>query len=196
MPAAATALGGNPDSLPEAFWEDRKKRFGMDLKTFLPAVPHLQSQFAAGARNLAASLEDNRHFVGGDHPGHADLTLYMIMRFVQLAGISPADYGDQVAAWFDRVEAIGHGEFEEWTAEQAIQHACDNAPVDTCAVTPGHNWSAGQQVSVRTDSPDPAKVEGTLIGLDDERISIARQDPRAGEVHVHFPRMGQVLSPV
>ena len=196
MPAAGTALGGNPDSLPDAFWEDRKKRFGMDRKTFLPAVPHLQSQFAAGASYLAASLADGRRFVGGEEPGHADLTLYMIMRFVQLAGIAAADYGQQVASWFDRVEAIGNGDFEQWTAQQAIQYAHDNAPTDPCEVTPGQGWSAGQRVSIRTDSPDPAAVEGTLIGLNDERISIARHDSQAGDVHVHFPRMGQILSAI
>ena len=46
------------------------------------------------------------------------------------------------------------------------------------------------------ECPDPAAVQGTLAGLSDERISIARKDERAGEVHVHFPRMGQILAPV
>lgn len=195
MPAAGTALGGNPDSLPDAFWEDRKKRFGMDRKTFLPAVPHLQSQFAAGASYLAAALDDGRRFIGGEAPGHADLTMYMIMRFVQLAAIAPADYGNAVAAWFERVEAIGNGDMEQWTPEQAIAHAKDNSPVDHCEVTDGHGWTAGQQVSVRTESPDPASVEGVLVGLNNDRISLAREDSRAGLVHVHFPRMGQILSP-
>ncbi|PLW68039.1 glutathione S-transferase family protein [Pseudohalioglobus lutimaris] len=196
MPAAGTALGANPDSLPDAFWEDRKKRFGMDRKTFLPAIPHLQSQFAAGASYLAGALDDGRAFIAGDAPGHADLTLYMIMRFVQLAAIAPADYGNKVAAWYERVEAIGNGDFEQWTPEQAIHHARDNTPTAPCEVSAGQGWSAGQQVSIRTESPDPATVEGTLIGLNDERISIAREDPQAGAVHVHFPRMGQILSPV
>ncbi|KAA1192405.1 glutathione S-transferase family protein [Pseudohalioglobus sediminis] len=195
MPAAGTALGGNADSLPEEFWLDREKRFGMDRKTFLPAVPHMQSQFAAGAQYLVAALADGRDFIAGDTVGHADLTLYMIVRFVQLSGIQPADLSAAVAEWYQRVEAIGWGDLESWTAEQAIQHALENTPVDACAVAPGQGWEAGQRVSVRTESPDPAAVEGTLVGLDDARISIARDDPKAGLVHVHFPRMGQILTP-
>jgi len=33
-------------------------------------------------------------------------------------------------------------------------------------------------------------IEGTLYGATKSRISIARQDARAGKVVVHFPRLG------
>jgi glutathione S-transferase len=121
--------GQTHDSLPGEFWQDREKRFGMDRKIFLPAVPHMQAQFLAGTRLLLSSLEEGRQFVAGDAPGHADFALFMNVRFVQLSGTQPADLGSEIAAWY-------------------------------------------------------------------ERISIARRDERAGEVHVHFPRMGQILAPM
>lgn len=195
MPAAGTALGSNADMLPEEFWQDREKRFGMNRKAFLPAVPHMQAQFSAGAHYVAASLADGRLFIGGDAPGHADMTLFMIVKFVQLSGRQPADLGADVAGWYERVEAIGFGDVQEWTAQQAIEHASQMTPAEQCEVAPGSGFAAGQRVTVKTESPDPAKVEGELVGLNNERISLSRQDPLAGNVVVHLPRMGQVISP-
>ena len=34
------------------------------------------------------------------------------------------------------------------------------------------------------------EIAGTLVGLDDDEVVIARDDARAGRVHVHFPRIG------
>ena len=36
-------------------------------------------------------------------------------------------------------------------------------------------------------------MTGTLVGLTADRISIARSDPRAGDVVVHFPRAGFIV---
>ncbi len=195
MPSVGVALGSNPDVVPPEFWEDRKTRFGMDPETFLPMVPHLASQFAAGANLLAQALSDGRSFIGGDQAGHADFALYMNIRFVGFAGHKPTDFGKGIAAWYDRVAAIGDGTHEDWTTEQAIAHAAAITPVQDFAIAPDRGFSAGDTVSVKTESPDRAAVSGTLIGLDDRRITIARDDNRAGRVHVHFPRLGQVILP-
>ena len=196
MPAVGVALGTNPEIVDENFWQDRAKRFGMDPKTFLPAVPHLTSQFHAGGELVKSALADGRTFVGGEEAGHADFALWVNIQFVRFAGVGPETFGEQVATWYQRVEAIGHGDFEEWTAEQAIDHAKENGPVGGCAVAADSGFEAGQKVSVKTESPDPATVEGTLVGLSNTRISLSRTDERAGEVNVHLPRLGQVLRPV
>lgn len=195
MPSVGVALGSNPEVVPPAFWEDRKTRFGMNPETFLPTVPHLASQFAAGANLLEEILGDGRDFVGGDQAGHADFALYMNVRFVGFAGHKPADLGESIADWYDRVAAIGEGTSELWTGEQAIAHASAFTPIHDSAIAPDRGFKAGDMVSVKTESPDPAAVSGTLIGLDDRRIILARDDDRAGRVHVHFPRLGQVLLP-
>jgi hypothetical protein len=43
-------------------------------------------------------------------------------------------------------------------------------------------------VAATDTGTDP--IEGALYGAAPDRISIARQDPRAGKVVVHFPRLG------
>lgn len=195
MPAVGTALGTNPDALPDAFWEDRGRRFGMQRETFLPMVPHLQGQFRAGAQVLEDALADGRAFIGGDDPGHADFALYVNIKFVEFSGVQPGDFGADVADWFDRVAALGDGNRETWSADQAIKHAGESNPAGGWSVAEDSGFDAGQTVSVTTDSPDPAAVEGALVGLDDSRIVLSREHERTGEVNVHFPRLGQIVKP-
>lgn len=195
MPAVGTALGTDPTIVSEEFWADRARRFGMDREKFLPAVPHLVGQFEAGAALLAEILADGRDYVSGSSPGHADLLLYMNIRFVGFSGRKPGDYGSAIQAWYDRIDAIGYGEFEAWTGEQAIALAAGSEPTGESEVEAGSGFQAGDRVAVKTETPDPAAVAGTLVGLSKRRISIERTDDRAGKVHVHFPRLGQILAP-
>ena len=194
MPAVGTALGTDPSIVSDEFWEDRAKRFGMNREKFLPMVPHLVGQFNSGAELVAEALSDGRDYIGGEQPGHADLMLYMNIRFVGFAGRKPSDFGSQVAAWFNRIDAIGYGDFEEWTTKQAIAHARELVPFGDYEVETGHGFSAGDAVSIKTESPDRATVNGTLLGLNNRQITIERTDDTAGKLHVHFPRLGQILT--
>ncbi len=195
MPAVGVALGTNPDIVSEEFWEDRAKRFGMDRRKFLPMVPHLTGQFEAGAALVAEALADGRDYISGDAAGHADLMLYMNIRFAGFAGRKPSDFGSAVAAWYDRIDDIGYGNFEEWTGQQAIAYANASQPVGSGSVDQNFGFSEGDRVSVKTETPDPATVNGMLIGLNDREIIIQREDEQAGTLHIHFPRLGQILSP-
>jgi glutathione S-transferase len=196
IPAVGTALGGSPASaFPDDFWADRAARFGIQKEAFLQAEPHLKAQFVAGAQVLAAALEDGRAFIGGDAAGHADFILYMNVNFAGMAGVQASDYGPQVGAWFDRVTAIGFGDVEQWSPEQAIQHAAESDPIGGGAVAQGSGFKQDQPVIVGIDAPDPAEVEGNLVALDDTQMCLSREDSRAGKVHVHFPRMGMTLRP-
>lgn len=195
MPAVGTALGTDPSIVSSEFWADRAKRFGMDREKFLPAVPHLVGQFEAGAALLAESLSDGRDYVCGTSPGHADLLLYMNIRFVGFAGRQPSDYGLAVKSWYERIDTIGYGDFEEWTGEQAIALAARSEPAGEYEVEAGSGFQSGDSVAIKTETPDPAAVSGKLIGLSKRRISIERMDDKAGKVHVHFPRLGQILTP-
>lgn len=195
MPAVGTALGTNPSVVPEEFWNDRAKRFGMNPKTFLPAVPHLTAQFHAGAALLANALSDGRKFIGGDQAGHADFALYVNVQFIRFAGILADDFGSPISDWYSRVEEIGYGEFEEWDPAKAISHARACEPIGDCTFVEGSGFELGQIVKIKTDSPDPATIAGELVGFNDRRVTIARTNDTAGKLHVHFPRLGQILTP-
>lgn len=195
MPAVAVALGTDPNIVDEDFWADRAGRFGMTQEGFLPMVPHLTGQFDGGAELVRDALADGRRFLAGDAPGHADFALFANIVFVGWAGRTPADFGPDIAAWSERIEAIGEGDCEQWSREQAIAHAAETDASGDYAVDESVGFAKGQTVSVTTESPDPAAVTGKLIGLDHRHIVLAREDGQAGRVHVHLPRIGQVIAP-
>jgi hypothetical protein len=57
-------------------------------------------------------------------------------------------------------------------------------------VASGLGFEEGQAVTVAATDYGTDPVAGTLVGLGTDEVVIARDDPRAGRVHVHFPRHG------
>ena len=51
-------------------------------------------------------------------------------------------------------------------------------------------------VSVTAESFGPEPSVGVLVAATRTHYSLRRSDPRAGTVHVHFPRVGYVLNKV
>ena len=51
-------------------------------------------------------------------------------------------------------------------------------------------FEPGQAVSVAATDYGSDPVSGALVGLSTDEVVVRRQDPRAGTVHVHFPRFG------
>ena len=49
---------------------------------------------------------------------------------------------------------------------------------------------AGAQVTVNALDYGADPVAGRLVGLSLDEVVLQRDDPRAGRVHVHFPRIG------
>ena len=94
--------------------------------------------------------------------------------------------------------AIGHGKFSEISSGDAIQLAKSSKPEavkDAVAFETGGIELGGQAQAMPVDSGlDP--VTGDLLQASTAEIVIRRTDPRAGTVHVHFPRFGyQLLKP-
>jgi hypothetical protein len=53
----------------------------------------------------------------------------------------------------------------------------------------------GSLVRVRADDNGQEVTEGVLLHLAADEIALRREDARAGEVVVHFPRLGYDLRP-
>jgi glutathione S-transferase len=98
-------------------------------------------------------------------------------------------------AFVARMDAIGHGKFTEISSGDAIQIARSAKPVavkDPVALETGGIALGGEASAMPTDSGlDP--VKGELMSASADEIVIRRTDPRAGIVHVHFPRFGYQL---
>lgn len=198
MAHVGAALGAMPaGALPEAFIADRKGRFGLDMAALARATPHLTTQALTAAHWLDASLADGRSFVGGEAPGHADLAFYSNIWFVRGNPFAAETTATilalpHLAAWYDRVAALGHGTRSVITAADAIAiaAAATPAPVTGRIDAP---FTAGQPVAVRTDGSGDAPSLGRLAQCDATGIIIHRDGARCGTVAVHFPRLGQMV---
>ena len=52
----------------------------------------------------------------------------------------------------------------------------------------------GDRVKVSADEPVKTPIEGEIVSHSVDHIAIRRRDPTLGEVVVHFPRMGYLVS--
>jgi glutathione S-transferase len=187
------------EALPPGFAEDRKNRFvGFDFDAMPTYAPHLETQVLATAHWLDMILADGRPYIGGDEAGHGDFALYSNLWFLKImpfaAEFAAKALGSaKVSAWYDRVTAIGQGHQKEATAEDAIIAAQDALPTQVVGSVEG--FSANQRVAIRTEQSGDAPVVGTLLRCDGSGITVRRTSERAGEINVHFPRLGQIVSP-
>ncbi len=186
-----------PGALPDSFIADRKGRFGLDMTQLSKATPHLTAQALTAAHWLDATLADGRAFVGGDAAGHGDLAFYSNIWFVRNIPFAAETTATimahpHLAAWFERMIAMGHGMRSEIGADAAIAVAASAEP----AAGAGHvdsPFAMGQPVQVKTDGSGDAPVAGNLLQLGPAGIVIERTGARCGRVAVHFPRLGQMV---
>ena len=199
--AVAVVLGTAADDLPEDFARDRVSiYFGPEarLEDLVAALPHRLAQLQAQLAWLDDALPPGSDFFCGDLPGQRDALAWYLCWF--LAGRHPrgramVDRHPRLAAWYPRMEAVGNGQAEAMTGEEALALGKAREPATGPGAAEGpEGLSAGDRVGVRpeTRGPDP-EVEGELLALDAERIVLRREDPEVGMVAVHFPRVGYRL---
>jgi hypothetical protein len=89
------------------------------------------------------------------------------------------------------MDAFGHGTSDPLESGAAIaiaRGAVADTPAGTLLDT--HGIAIGERVTVAATDTGVDPIEGTLSAATADRISIMREDPRAGTVAVHFPRIG------
>ena len=76
------------------------------------------------------------------------------------------------------------------TSEEAIAVAASARGHAATVVAEGQPFAGGTEVTVVASDYAHDEIVGAVVGLDDDEVVIARDDARAGRVHVHFPRIG------
>ena len=97
-----------------------------------------------------------------------------------------------VAAWLKRVLGFGHGAASKLDAASAIEIARNATPAalpSEASLLPA-GFQLGQQVAIAATDYGVDPVVGELLFAGTEELILRREDPRAGVVHVHFPRVG------
>ena len=101
--------------------------------------------------------------------------------------------GPHIGSWYARMAAIGHGENSEISGANAIAIANAATPAEALGSVEG--WQHGQSVMIRTEQSGDDPVSGSLLRCDDGGITVRRVSEKAGEINVHFPRIGQIVTP-
>lgn len=141
---------------------------------------------------IAAQLSRHGPWLFGAAPCIADFSVAHCLWFIRRATPVAAllDAYPPVGPWLDRVLAIGHHAHQEISSTEAIGVAAAASGHAPSTVASGQGFEAGETVTVAATDYGTDPIVGALVGLSDHETVIRRVDPRAGTVHVHFPRFG------
>lgn len=194
-------LGSAGDNLPADFAADRGRLYlgenwSAALKQANADLPHLVAQMRAPLQWLEYQLSDDRPYLGGTTATAIDAQVYHCLWFIKGrwgGGPSLLAQFDRVNRWMDRIEAIGHGQRQELSAESALITAASHE--STCprhvAEHDPQGLEVGQPVFISPDvNGGEQAVAGTVRMADALTIAIERESESSGQVVVHFPRSG------
>ena len=186
------------DAAPEA-----AQAFAADRAAMRSGAPRQLPGDAAAAyksylRRLADML-DSQDYLLGEAPCIADFAAYHPLWFTRTQVPVLADILNStpaVLAWMDRLQAFGHGDIQKLSAAEAIALCAasdEGFPLHDSRFQDEHGIPLGSQVTIAAESFGTEPTQGELVGASRTRYTLQRQDPRAGTVLVHFPRIGYVL---
>lgn len=196
---AAHILAANPDAAATLVADRTAMRGGAPRMHPFDATPAYKSYL----RRIATMVEA-QPFALGEHASVADFSLYHALWFTRnipaIAGI--LDATPAVLAWMDRIQAFGHGSMQKSNATesiaacatfQGVNHLFD---VKNEVFQDEHGIPLGSQVSIKAESFGLEETQGELVAATRTRYTLRRHDARAGNVNVHFPRIGFTLKKV
>jgi glutathione S-transferase len=192
--AVGYTFGKNVDYLPDAFLADRAALRGapLDREALKQAVPLAEQELATQVAWVERGLS-TAPFVNGVTPGSGDFTLYSTLWFARNGRFDFSPF-PATTAWLERMKAFGQGTRTEITPDEAIALATGVQPAaltyESASPDPS-GLAVGQHVSV---SPEMlghgTAVQGALVGINAQRLTLVHRSERCGLVHVHFPRVG------
>lgn len=178
----------------QAFVADRAAMRGGAARL---AASDAAATYKSYLRRLASMLHGQSYLLGAQ-PCLADFAAYHPLWFTlertpAVAGILEAT--PDVKAWMARMQAIGHGTPGKCSAQEALQaaHSATPAALTDELFQDEHGIPLGSTVTVAADHFGTEPTEGELMAATRTRYTLRRIDPRAGTVHVHFPRVGFTL---
>ena len=140
-------------------------------------------------------LAKGRAFLITDEVGRAaDLAVYHGLWFLSAMPIDCSTILEpypSIKSWMKRVDGLGTAMNESMTPREAIDVARRSVPAKprTSRVMK-FDPSLGSMIAVRPEEFRTQEVVGEIVLLDQNEIAICRKSKDAGEVTVHFPRIG------
>ena len=183
---------------------ERLKAFGADRAAMMAGArsggpADLKVQLLTYLDRLEHMLADGRPFLLGALVSIADFSTAQSIWFIRMAPpvAELLEPYRRLLAWYERIEAGGHGSPRHMTSGEALQIAqASTGPFAPAEFDATQGFAAGDEVLVTPTDYAHDSVAGRLVGLDAGEVVVERSDPRAGTVHVHFPRIGfQIKKP-
>ncbi len=199
QPKGAAHMFGAEPAVGKAFGEDRKAMTA-NMTRLRPG--DATSAYRSYLRRIANMVEEHDYLFGAA-PCVADFATYHPLWFTRhrvtpmadILAITPA-----VGEWMDRLAAIGQGVADKLSADDAIAVAEAAQPhlpgqnlLTDSAFQDDHGIPLHTQVTITAETFGPEPTQGELVAATRTHYTLRRTDPRAGLVHVHFPRIGYVL---
>ncbi len=182
-----------------AFMKDRAQLSG-DRAPVQVDPAAAEAHFIECLQSLEESLDQD--FLFGPQPSIADFSVYHCLWFIAgnaLNGKLISEFPG-VGRFLGRMAAFGHGTLSELGAEAALAEGKATEPVSPSAagVDPriSNGLTVGADVSVSADDYGRNPISGKLVHWTTHEVVIAREDPEAGSIMVHFPNMGFEVAPV
>lgn len=201
--AVGVVMGQIADQLPDAFKKDRSEFSGrnFDAAMLKATTPFARDQLYASLSHAEAMLADKRPYLLGDQPTLADVAVYNPVWFVRQRlspTAPPLDRLPLLGDWAARMARFGHGVNSELSGPDALEIARAATPDKPAGVDAGDpsGLKAGAKVAVTPDDTGKIPVNGELVTLTAHEIAVRRNDEKAGEVVVHFPRAGYIVTAV
>lgn len=199
--SSGLVIGVNLRQFPPDLMADRAKFFKgfMDLDLLEENVPHLKTQLRAHARIIEDQLGDGRLFWLGEQPSLADFHAYVDIWTARSYLPFAKDLFQQfnkMGLWEDRIRAIGYGNKQDMSMSEAHDLACRSVPLPGLGVDSEDALGllSGDNVVVVPDDYGREPTVGRLITLNSREVAVSRHDATAGQVVVHFPRIGYYIS--
>jgi glutathione S-transferase len=193
----ADVFAGAPEAVVQAFVADRAAMRGGAPRM---SIGEGTSTYKSQLRRLSDMLTEHPYLMG-TVPTIADFSAYHALWFTlertpSLAGV--LDATPLIKDWMARMKAIGHGTSEKMKSDQAIDVAKNASPVDVSqlAFVDEHGIALGSDVTITADNFGLEPTPGVVGAATKTRLTLRREDERAGTVHVHFPRNGFILKKV
>ena len=196
-PIALYVSGNNPEAFPLSLQADRARMRGLP-------PPSAQALERAAKRNAALvrvqlglveeMLADGRQWILGPETTTADFSIYHAVWFITGSSqrlafeLEPFPF---IRSWMQRMRAFGHGTIHTMMAHEALEAAATATPRPAASSSPfDEDPPIGERIRIRANDYGTEAVEGELVAIDSQAITVSRRDATLGELFVHFPRLG------
>lgn len=197
----AVSLISNPKILMAMFGgnEAAAKAFAMDRAAMMRNTPrrHVSCEeanvfFDGFLPQLNAQLATDGPYLIGETLSIADFSVFHPLWFIRHKPVTCQKFEGLTALndWLTCMEDLGEGTSTDLSSSEAIDIA-NRTDIGTVESKNGlQKIELGDSVAVTPGDYALDPVEGTLCYSDEHEVVLIRTDARAGEVAVHFPRLG------